>query len=90
MDVIEDIASAQQIRQLLHTEEVKEAFEDLDLSELSEDEIRRIIFEDQVSQNPDLYAEKLREERQEERREIARNLLDADSPEFCGSRYRRK
>ncbi|MCP4400919.1 MAG: hypothetical protein GY801_26920 [bacterium] len=72
LDVIEDIASAQQIRQLLHTEEVKEAFDDLDLSELSEEEIRRIIFEDQVNQHPDLYEEKLREER----REIARNLLD--------------
>ncbi|MCI5119616.1 MAG: hypothetical protein D3908_00150 [Candidatus Electrothrix sp. AUS4] len=72
LDVIEDIASAQQIRQLLRTEEVKEAFDDLDLSELSEEDIRRIIFEDQVSRNPDLYEEKLREER----REIAGNLLD--------------
>lgn len=72
LDVIEDIASAQQVRQLLHTEEVKEAFDDLDLSELSEEEIRRIIFEDQVNQHPDLYEEKLREER----REIAKNLLD--------------
>ena len=72
LDVIEDIASAQQIQQLLQTEEVKEAFDDLDLSELSEEDIRRIIFEDQVDQNPDLYEEKLREER----REIAKNLLD--------------
>ncbi len=72
LDVIEDIASAQQIRQLVHTEEVKEAFDDLDLSELSEEEIRRIIFEDQVNQHPDLYEEKLREKS----REIARNLLD--------------
>ncbi len=72
LDVIEDIASAQHIRQLLHTDEVKEAFNDLDLSELSEEEIRRIIFDDQVNQNPDLYEEKLREKS----REIARNFLD--------------
>ncbi|MCP4699923.1 MAG: hypothetical protein GY862_24190 [Gammaproteobacteria bacterium] len=92
LDVIEDIASARQVQQLLYTEEVKEAFEDLDLSELSEDEIRRVIFEDQISQYPDLYEEKVREEVRErvrervreevreevreDRHEIARNLLD--------------
>ncbi|MCP4695924.1 MAG: hypothetical protein GY862_03600, partial [Gammaproteobacteria bacterium] len=32
LDVIEDIASARQIQELLYTEEVKEAFDDLDLS----------------------------------------------------------
>ena len=61
LDVIEDLGIAQKIQQFLHTPEVKEAFETLDLSGLSEEQLRRIVFEDHISLFPDLYEEKIRE-----------------------------
>ena len=75
LDVNQDIATAHTIQQLLHTPEVKEAFQQLDLSELSEEQIRRIMFEEQLTEHADLYEEKLRERERERNMEIAKNLL---------------
>ncbi len=72
LDVIQDIATAHTIRELVHTQEVKEAFDDLDLTDLSEEEVRRLIFEEQMSEHQDLYEEKLHEKSLD----IAKNLLD--------------
>jgi len=87
LDVVDDIDKATQIQALLQTEEVKEAFEDMDLLELSEEQIRRTLFDDLVNENLDLYEEKVqeREEKLQKKlqeqeitrnREIAKNLLD--------------
>ncbi|MCI5125792.1 MAG: hypothetical protein D3925_15305, partial [Candidatus Electrothrix sp. AR5] len=56
-------------------QEVKEAFSQLDLSDLSEEQIRRIIFEEQYAENSDLYEEKMRERERENKFEIAKKLL---------------
>ena len=87
LDVVDDIDKATQIQALLQTDEVKEAFEDMDLLELSEDEIRRTLFDDLLNENLDLYEEKRQAEReaanreyeeklQAKNREIAKSLLD--------------
>ena len=69
---------ARAIHRLLRTQEVKEAFTQLDLSDLSDEQIRRIIFEEQFAEHADLYEEKLRERERENRFEIAKNLLAQD------------
>ncbi|RWX45635.1 hypothetical protein H206_01728 [Candidatus Electrothrix aarhusensis] len=46
--------------------------------DLSEEQIRRIIFEEQYAENVDLYEEKLRERERENKLEIARNFLAQD------------
>jgi len=62
LDVIENINDAQKFRQLIRTQEVKEAFETLDLSTLSENQIKRMMFEEYISKDyRDVYEEKLKE-----------------------------
>ncbi|MDM8558650.1 Rpn family recombination-promoting nuclease/putative transposase [Candidatus Parabeggiatoa sp. HSG14] len=79
LDIIEDVEISQEIQQFFNTQEVKEAFKTLDLSDLSEEQFRRIMFEDHILQNTDLYEEKLKKrdkERDKKRNlEIAKNLL---------------
>jgi len=80
LDVIEDIKTSQQIQPLLQTKEVKEAFESLDLSGLSEEQLRRILFEEEITKEySDLYEEKIRETEEKTEKEqklaIAKNLL---------------
>ena len=77
LDIIDDIKDAKKLQQLIHTEEVQESFETLDLSALSETQLRRMLFEEQIRQEyQDVYAEHIQEEKQEEKRAIARQLLD--------------
>jgi predicted transposase/invertase (TIGR01784 family) len=79
LDIIEDMEMSQDIQQFLYTKEVKEAFETLDLSDLSEEQLRRIMFEDNLFQNSDLYEEKIQETKKEAEKErnlaIAKNML---------------
>jgi hypothetical protein len=68
----------------LQTDEVKEAFEDLDLVGLSEEQMRHILFEDVIMQDYDLFEEKveekveetLKKDRKERNLEMAKSLLD--------------
>ena len=84
LDVVDDLDTAKQIQSLLQTDEVKEAFEDLDIVGLSEEQMRRILFEDFITQDYDLYEEKLEETLKKARKEqahiqnleIAKSLLD--------------
>ena len=78
LDVVQDMDAARTMHGLLRTQEVKEAFSQLDLSDLSEEQIRRIIFEEQYAENSDLYEEKLRERERENNFEIAKKLLSQD------------
>ncbi len=57
------------------TQEVKEAFHDLDLSTLSGDQVRRLIFDEQLHEHQDLYEEKLQERDRQRDRELAKKLL---------------
>ncbi len=74
--MIEDINDARLLQQLIHTQEVQEAFETLDLSTLSEDQIKRMLFEEQVRQTySDLYQERITHEKHQKAIEIALNSL---------------
>ncbi len=75
LDVVQDMDEARAMHGLLRTEEVKEAFSQMDLSDLSEEQIRRIIFEEQYAENVDLYEEKMRERERKNKLEIAKNFL---------------
>lgn len=66
LDVVQDMDTARTMHGLLRTQEVKEAFSQMDLSDLSEEQIRRIIFEEQYAENVDLYEEKLRERKKKQ------------------------
>jgi hypothetical protein len=44
--VIEDLKDARQLQHLIHTEEVREALATLDLSALSEEQLKRMMFEE--------------------------------------------
>ncbi len=48
LDVTEDIQDAAKIRSVIRTQEVSEAFAMLDLSGLSEKQLRRMIFDEQI------------------------------------------
>ena len=75
LDVVQDMDTAHAMHGLFRTQEVKEAFSQMDLSDLSEEQIRRIIFEEQYEENLDLYEEKMRERERKNNLEIAKNLL---------------
>ncbi len=73
LDVVRESQEAQRLQQLIHTKEVQEALESLDLSGLSEEQLRRMLFEEEISSHyHEVYAEKIREEK----RAIAKQLLD--------------
>jgi predicted transposase/invertase (TIGR01784 family) len=77
LDIIEDMEISQKIQQFFQTQEVKEAFETLDLSDLSEDQLRRIMFEEEIAEGySDLYEEKNRETERKTKKETEkeRNL----------------
>ncbi|MCP4610070.1 MAG: Rpn family recombination-promoting nuclease/putative transposase, partial [Planctomycetes bacterium] len=48
LDMIDDVKDAKKLQELIHTEAVQEAFETLDLSNLTEDQLRRMFFEEQI------------------------------------------
>ena len=76
LDVTEDIQDSTKIRSAIRTREVSEAFELLDLSGLSEDQLRRMFFEEHIVQEyPDLLQEKLREKVFREKFEMAKGML---------------
>jgi len=80
LDVIEDIHDAQKLHQVIHTKEVTEALDMLDLSGLSEDQLRRMIFEEQITQQySDLFQEKLLQEQQDMVREMVRDGLPLET-----------
>ncbi len=76
LDVIEEMKDARQLQQLIQTKEVQEAFETLDLSTLSEEQIKRMLFEEQMRQTySDLYQERIDHEKHQKTIEIALNSL---------------
>jgi predicted transposase/invertase (TIGR01784 family) len=75
LDVVQESGSAHAIQDMLRTEEVKEAFQQLDLSGLSEEQLRRVLFEEHLTEHFDLFEEKLRKREQERNLEIAKQLL---------------
>jgi len=80
LDVVEDIKDARKLQQLIQTKEVQEAFDTLDLSALTEEQIKRMMFEEYIATDyQEVYEEKLKElaaqKAQETAYAIARHLL---------------
>ena len=85
LDVVTDRAKAQQVKELVHTQEVQEAFEQLDISGLTDEEIEELEFEEAIDDRYKLSFEKrMRQARQEtereRNREIALKLLISGIP----------
>ena len=81
LDVVTDPRKSQEIKTLLHTPEVQEAFEQLDISGLTDDEIRELDFQQAIAeryQKPfELRIQQAKAEvRKEQMRLMAKNLLD--------------
>ena len=76
LDVVDNLDVAKQIQSLLQTDEVKEAFEDLEISGLSEEQRRHILFEDMIMLEYDLFEKKVEETLNKQNLEMAKNLLD--------------
>ena len=85
LDVVADRAKSSQIKDLIHTQEVQEAFEQLDISGLTDEEIEELEFEEAIDDRYKLSFEKrMRQARQEtereRNREIALKLLISGIP----------
>ena len=81
LDVVTDPQKSQEIKALIHTPEVQEAFEQLDISGLTDAEIQELEFQQVIAeryQKPfEIRIEQAKaEERQEQIRIFARSLLD--------------
>ena len=50
LDVVTDRAKAAQIKELIHTQEIQEAFEQLDISGLMDEEIEELEFEEAIDE----------------------------------------
>ena len=82
LDVVTDAQHAREIKALIHTREVQEAFEQLDLSGLTDAEIDELEFQQTILeryQKP--FEARLQQAKAEERKELAKNFLDVLDPE---------
>lgn len=85
LDVVTDRSKAKQIKELIHTQEVREAFEQLDVSGLTDDEIEELEFEEAIDDRyKQSYEKRIKQTQQEtkreSRREIAVKLLTLGMP----------
>lgn len=77
LDVVTNIKKAKQIKELIWTKEVREAFEQLDISGLTEEELDELEFQSAVTDRyKDSFEKRLKQMRKEHAQEIAKNLLD--------------
>lgn len=81
LDVVTDARQAQAIKELIHTQAVQEAFQQLDISGLTDDEIIELEFEEAVAERyKQSYAKRIQETKRQTEKEkalaIAKNLLD--------------
>lgn len=85
LDVVTDRTKAAQLKALIHTQEVQEAFEQLDMSGLTDAEIEELEFEEAIDDRyKQSYAKRIKQTQQEtkreSRREIAVKLLTSGIP----------
>lgn len=76
LDFTTDMKRAREIKHLIHTKEVREAFEQLDISGLTDEEIEELQFQQTIEQYQKPFAKHLEQQKYENSREIAKNLLD--------------
>lgn len=77
LDVVTDIKKAKQIKELIQTKEIREAFEQLDISGLTEEELDELEFQTAITDRyKDSFEKRLKQMKIEHAREIAKSLLD--------------
>lgn len=77
LDVVTDIKKAKQIKELIHTKEVREAFEQLDISGLTEEELDELEFQTAITDRyKDSFEKRVKKMKKDHALEIARSLLD--------------
>ncbi len=72
LDVVQDVKKAEQIKHLIHTPEIQEAFEQLDISGLTDEEIEELEFQQAIT---DRYQHSFQMHLKKRDIEIAQNLL---------------
>jgi predicted transposase/invertase (TIGR01784 family) len=72
LDVVQDVKKAEQIKKLIHTPEIKEAFEQLDISGLTDEEIEELEFQQAIT---DRYQHSFQKHIKKRDIEIAQKLL---------------
>ncbi len=76
LDVVTDMKEAHRIKELVHTKEVQEAFEQLDISGLTDEEIEELEFQEAVTDRYKTpYERRMRSLQHEHSREIAKELF---------------
>lgn len=81
LDVVTDRAKAQQIKALIHTQEIQDAFEQLDVSGLTDEEIEELEFEEAIDDRyKQSFDKRIRQTQQQRNREIALKLLTLGIP----------
>ena len=91
LDVVTDARKAQEIKALIHTREIREAFEQLDISGLTDAEIEELEFQQAILERyQKLFDARLQQAKAEERKEhtrtLAKNLLDVLDTETIASK----
>lgn len=77
LDVVTDLRQAQRIKELMQTEEVREAFEQLDISGLTDAELDEVEFQEAISDRYKAsYEKRLLKTEQEKAKEIARKMRE--------------
>ena len=75
LDVMTDVKRAQDIQTLIHTKEVRDAFEQLDISGLTDEEVEELQFQQVMEQHQKPFEKHLKKREYEKACEIAKNLL---------------
>ena len=78
LDVITDVNKAKQIKTLIHTKEVHDAFEQLDISGLTDEEIEEWQFQQAMEQHQKPFEKLMKEREYENACDIAKNLLSLE------------
>ena len=81
LDVVTDRTKAQQIKELIQTQEVQEAFEQLDVSGLTDEEIEELEFEEVIDDRyKQSFEKRIKQTQHQRNREIAVKLLTLGIP----------
>lgn len=76
LDVVTDIKKANEIKSLIHSQVIQEAFEHLDISGLTDEEIEELQFQHVIESHQKPFEKHLKQREYEKACDIARNLLD--------------
>ena len=84
-DVITDIRQETEIKQRIHMKEVQDAFEQLDISDLTNEEIRELQFQEAMEEYQEPFERHMKRMEQKKMREVAQKMLSIgiDAQDVC-------